>query len=368
MVADSVLCTHLTSYVVESETDYAAENIGPREVAPIRVERLRRTGVDALSRILGHRYEWVEEGDIAVGMAADLFPHVRCAHDGAAIDIWQMSAAERWVHYVLWCLRSAGPTEVVLIDEPESCLATPGHAAFLDEIARITYAVGCQTVIATHSEAMIRRVAPECQRLVTRGANGGKITNVTSAERVLSALSLEPHHVQAVVYVEDDMASRILDAIIRRFASHAAAQFDVVSSGGSDEAAHAFRVTRRSRRLVSMCVLDGDLRTKNEYADCLFLPGGSPEEELVSALAQDPERAAEYLETDVQTLLVAVDKSRFAVHQRVFDVIRTSLGWRGPGLVIDRCIDVWLANGQVAEEARVLASALIARMITSVDK
>ncbi|AYY13852.1 ATP-binding protein [Actinobacteria bacterium YIM 96077] len=367
VAVEGVSCTYLTPHLVEQETAYAADHLRFSTVNPVGIKNVRRAGVDALNRILGHRYEWVEEGEVRVE-CDETIPYVRSAREGEVIDIWQMSTAERWVHCVLWCLRHAGPSDVVLIDEPESFLATPGHAALIDEIARITRAVGCQTVVATHSWAMISRIAPECLRLITRGASGGKITNVTSAERVLSALSLEPDHVRALIYVEDDMAARMLEAIIRRFIAHSANQFDGVSSGGSDEAARAFRVTRRSHRLSSVCVLDGDLRTNNEYEDCLFLPGGPPEEELVLALAEDPERAAELLETDPQTLLVAIDKSRFVVHQRVFDVIKTSLGCRDLGSVIDRCIDVWLENDRVAEEARVLASVLIARASTPSNK
>lgn len=314
--------------------------------------------MEAIGRILGYQYEWVEEGHVSEDDG--FFPHLQCRRGGNTIDIRQMSTSERWVHYVLWALRQSDARDLVLIDEPESSLATPAHEAFIDEIARVARAAGCQVVVASHSEAMIRRIPSACIRLITRGPDGGRISNVDSTEKVLDALALEPPAVQTVIYVEDDLARRLFEAIIQKYAAHAAGRFDIVDSEGASKAALASRVTQRSRRLTSFAVLDGDERTSDNYADCHFLPGGTPEHELTSALLRNPAAAAASLGVDLEALLIAIDKARFSVHQRVFDVIQRALGWWDYGQLIERCIAIWLEQAEIDAHARALATTLLA--------
>ncbi|KAA0113073.1 ATP-binding protein [Mycolicibacterium sp. P9-22] len=355
-----LLATMLTPYVALSELAFVAQSY-PALALPEPVERLRlkRAELDAIKSITGHEYAWLEyaqiEGDDF------LFPFVRGVRGSHSIDSWSMSSSEFWVHYVLWCMHSANEHEVVLIDEPETFLAQPGHRPFIDEIARLTLKSKCQTVLVTHSEAIMRRVPRECVRLVTTGPNGASSNDVRNVDVVLRTLSRHRTPLLALIFVEDELATRILQAVLHRFAADRVDQFDIVDSGGKDEVLAATRVAGRSRRIKVLGVLDADQRAAELVGDVLFLPGRTgPETALVESLRSQPGSASEALGVHESDLLFALEATRFVSHQRVFDEIAQSLGLSAGELVADVSIGLWMEQADVAADARMLAEQLIA--------
>ncbi|MCX0271213.1 ATP-binding protein [Nocardia zapadnayensis] len=155
----------------------------------VNVTRATKKERDAVRDITGHEYSQLEYGRI-VGFEENM-PFTQGYRNSRVVDTWTMSDSEIWVHYVLKSLRDADPNEVVLIDEPESFLAQPGHRAFIDEIARLTLASGCQTIIATHSDIMVRRVPASLIRQVTQGRDGALVAEVQQTEALLRALAAQ---------------------------------------------------------------------------------------------------------------------------------------------------------------------------------
>lgn len=253
-----LVATRLNPFAALSELEFVSGNYFPgRLPEPRDLTRLKRVQLDTLRDITGHTYQWVEYGWIEDDHC--LLPYVRGALGAQVVDTWTMSGSEFWVHFVLSHLKSANANEVVVIDEPETFLARPGHSAFIDEIARLTLASGCQTVVATHSSEMIRRVPVALLRQVTEGRVGATVSEVSRIGPILSALGCEVLATEVLVFVEDDLARRIVEACLRKFAPDQLGSFDVIDSG-NDRAIRASLTADRSQRFRAVAVLDGDQR------------------------------------------------------------------------------------------------------------
>ncbi|MBT2554439.1 AAA family ATPase [Arthrobacter sp. ISL-5] len=145
-----------------------------------------RPTLTSINRILGREYGSVE----FFAFKSDSYdaPYLEATmSDGHVRTPYEMSSGELWVLYCIWELERSAASDIVLIDEPESYLSPRGHVAFLDEIARRTLAGGFQTIIATLSEAMIRRLPIDLLRFAVRGANGVVIRDDVSHDEVMVA-------------------------------------------------------------------------------------------------------------------------------------------------------------------------------------
>ena len=356
--------TLLTPYLALDELAYFNQNLGPhwpRE--PNDVVYLKRSQIESLREITGYAYESVTYGRF--GDRDEYFPYFRVTRDSREYDALTMSASEFWVHYVIWHLRNADTNEVVLIDEPETFLAEPGHQGFVDEIARAALESGCQVILATHSAAMIRRVPAELIRQVSSTTGGAAVSEVSSTDTLLRAMGRSPAPIALLIFVEDEMARTILRFFFCRYASERAAQVDIIDSGGKDEAVRGGAViSGRSLQFRTVAVLDGDQR--GLYADekVLFLPGASdPETLLLDVLRSQAHKVAGSLGVTFADLLLAVDTARFVPHQRIFDAMNQALGSSRAEL-IHIAVSVWLDNDEIANAARRLVEQALTLIIS----
>jgi hypothetical protein len=168
-----------------------------------------------------------------------------------------------------WAADSPTLDSINRILGPESYLSPRGHIAFLDEIARRTLAGGFQTVIATHSEGMIRRLPADLLRLTVRGPNGVQIRDKVSHDEVMVALGYE-QSVKYLALVEDSLGEEILRMALAFFVSDHGRSWDIVRCGGTGEARKTLAILSTMKRLVAVLVLDGDQRSNSEEADVYF--------------------------------------------------------------------------------------------------
>jgi ABC-type cobalamin/Fe3+-siderophores transport system ATPase subunit len=352
--------TMLTPYRALSELAFASQEHSPqRQEDPVDLVALTRRELDAIHEITGYDYQSLQYGWIEIGDAS--LPFVEGTRDSRDVNIWSMSSAEFWVHFVLHHLRTADENEVVLIDEPETFLAQPGHRSFIDEIARLTLASKCQTVIATHSESMLRRIPARLVRLVSSSPGGAVVSEVASTGALLRTLGGRVVPIRAVVFVEDDMAVQIVQAILRQYAPEQLEEFDVIDSGGKNKVVQGTEVAGRSRQLGVAGVLDGDQREEYDDADFFLLPGSiAPEAALLDALRSHEQEAAVALRSTTPDLRLALDAARFVSHQQLIRSISQSLGTCTEAEVRDVGLRLWLSEPEAAESARELAESLLA--------
>ncbi|MDJ0392279.1 hypothetical protein QMK17_02895 [Rhodococcus sp. G-MC3] len=339
-----------------SELSFATDNFRSKLVD---FTDITRGGLNAVRDITGHEYQSLEYGRIdGPDGYAPFFRGIRQSHE---VDMFSMSASEFWVHFVLAHLRIADKDAVVLIDEPESFLAQPGHRAFIDEIARLTLAAGCQTIIATHSDTMVRRIPSSLLLQVTQSSNGAIVSEVAGTGALLRALGRERVPVCALVFVEDALASTVVRAMMNLLAPDDVDKFDVIDSGGKDIAVRGAGLFKNSQRLRAMAVLDGDQRGKYTTECVLFLPGaGVPEIDLLDSLRSAESIAAERLHVSVSDLRIGLEVAGRASHQLVFEVMGEVLAGSSAEKVRDLAIELWLQQSEVAVHARTLIGELLA--------
>lgn len=357
---EPLVATLLTPFAALSELAYFSQNWMPqRPLVPTDVVQLSRTRVEALRAITGRAYDAVQYG--VYETSDQHFPYFRIVLQDDERGVWTMSASEFWVHYVLWHLATATEEEIVLIDEPETFLAQPGHQAFLDEIARLALERGCQVILATHAESMIRRMPPSVVRLVSSTAGGAAVTGITSAEPLLRALGRIRNSVETIVFVEDQLGAQVLRHVVLRYAPGSIDTLDIVDSGGKDEVKTGVRLLKRSGRLGVLGILDGDQRRDHDGdPSLLYLPGDrAPEQHLLKALADNVADSACRVGVSESDLRAALDAARFVPHQRVFDVISGTLGSTTSAHVIAAALAVWLEQEEPAAEARWLIERIL---------
>ncbi|APX03229.1 hypothetical protein [Arthrobacter sp. QXT-31] len=354
-----LVATRLTPFTALSDLSYFSQNWMPtRPSEPLEVADLKRSQVDALQAITGHTYESVAYGHFEEN--DQYFPYFRVMRSSHETEVWTMSASEFWVHYVIWHLRSADENEVVLIDEPETFLAQPGHRGFVDEIARLALETGCQVILATHSEVMIRRLPAEVVRQVSGTASGAVISEVAHTEALLRTLGRARAPLSLLVFVEDDMARKIVHFFLGCYAPDRAAQVDVIDSGGKDEVVRGVNIAGRSRQLRTVGVLDGDQRDRYADEKLLFLPGVmAPELLLLEVLRCRDHDAAAGLGATTPDLHIAIDAARFVPHQRVFEVMSEVLVSSTPDDLVRVALSMWLEDGSTAAAARRLVEQML---------
>lgn len=355
-----LVATWLTPFTALSELSYFSQNWMPaRPSEPLEIADLKRSQVDALQAITGHAYESVAYGRFE---EPDLhFPYFRVVRGSQETEVWTMSASEFWVHYVIWHLRSADENEVVLIDEPETFLARPGHHAFVDEIARLALETGCQVILATHSEEMIRRIPAELVRQVSSTLSGAVVSEVTSTEALLRTLGRSRAPLSLLVFVEDDLARKIVQFFLSCYAPDRVAQVDVIDSGGKDEVVRGVVISGRSRRLRTVGVLDGDQRDRYADEELLFLPGAmAPELLLLEVLRRRDDVAASRLGAATPDLHIAIDAARFVPHQRVFEIMSETLVSSTADDLVRVALSMWIEDDRTAAAARQLVEQMLA--------
>lgn len=348
-----------TSYVdpsvALSDISYLNSN-GLRNARFTEPETVGANEPERLRQILGKSYEHLS------WQTSDLddvtLPFFTARIGGRDYTSDMMSMGELWVLYVLWMLRTASASNVVLIDEPEAFLSPTGHSAFLHEIARKALASKAQVVMATHSTAMIAATPTACLRVITNSAAGAKVSEPSTTAAALRILGLEPG-VRAIVFVEDEFAAKVVSRTLGALAADVAGAIDVVPAGGASPAIAAGRALRGSSRLEVCVVLDGDQRGASTDAcvSVLYLPGDAPEVAIGAPTRADPSALAARIGRTLSAVDYALDANRFEDHHDWFSSAAAALEMSRDSL-IDSVILVWLADATTSHEAAELVQGI----------
>jgi energy-coupling factor transporter ATP-binding protein EcfA2 len=323
----------------------------------INPARLNKQDVTGLRAILGRKYEEVEvhtfDND---NLDRPYAPYIRARVGEAWVDSTMMSLGELWVHHVInFVLRFASSNQVILVDEPEAFVSPRGQRAFIDEIARYALRSHVQIIIATHSPNIFESLPLKHLRICLSTHEGARLVVPKNSSQVRDAIGVEtPLH--GVVFVEDDMAARMLASLLDLIHPLLSRSIDVVPSGGVQQAVQAAMVMRAAARLRTAIVLDGDQQNQPPSTGdvaVMFLPGTRPpEEELIEVVSRRPESLAERLGCDVDLIYAVHDTIRFTGHQDWLRRLASRLGTPEP-VLFDAILRIWLersANRSMATE------------------
>ncbi|MEU9388337.1 AAA family ATPase, partial [Streptomyces sp. NPDC048279] len=189
MIYPQILNTHaLSTDINVFFQDFSMDMLEDKEVAG-HPEILKKPDLDALRAILGVTYEEVSYTPINLnGFASG--PYVKARMGTEWVDSHSMSHGELCVHLIRWTIKQASGN-IVLLDEPESNIAPRGHAALLDEIARMARTSGVQVVLATHSAAFLSRVPLSWVRMCVRPNRAPQVMIPSRASDLRDSLGIE---------------------------------------------------------------------------------------------------------------------------------------------------------------------------------
>nr|BFE64989.1 hypothetical protein GCM10020063_095150 [Dactylosporangium thailandense] len=316
-----------------------------------------------LKNILGRSYDRVTVYTFPTESADDLghdypIPLVFAEHGGKVIDSSKMSTGELWVHYLLWFLREAEEGTFVLIDEPEAFIASRGHRALADEIARYCLRKDLQLLVATHSPDILSRFPLSHVRMCIRSSEKIEIVRPTSLVQLRDAVGVESA-VRGLVLVEDDMAVHVLRSVLGDFDVSLTRELEIVPAFGEANVIAGLRSFESSSRIAVVAVLDGDQRNSIKDSPRLFfLPGKrSPEDELLDLTKNGLERLAGIIGRPVTDISATLSNLAGLDHQYQLRKLAEELGVP-ESFIRHALVKTWLNRPEIRNAASNLVDAL----------
>jgi len=338
-VYPKILNPHLLSTDIQVFfQDFSIDMLKDKEVAG-PPEMQKKPDLDALRAILGVTYDEV----IYTPIVMHGFPeylYVKARRGTEWVDSHSMSHGELCVHSIRWAIKKASGS-IVLLDEPESSIAPRGHAAMLDEIARLARTSGVQVAIATHSAAFLSRIPLSWVRMCVRGDHAPEVMVPSRASDLRYTLGIE-NPLRLLAIVEDDVAKEVLKLILTSHSFPFMSETDIVPAGSWSDVLIAAKTLSKADRVASVAILDGDQSGKASRGESIFsLPGGdAPERVFLKHAAARPVEMAHKLGCSVASMNVYLAELLGLEHHRWLTALslRTGQDWR---YVLRAAFDIW---------------------------
>ncbi len=306
-----------------------------------------------LRRVLGKQYESLSTYYFDPDDDAGECPLMRGTLDGAEITNADMSHGELWAHYMLSYALRFEQTGPVLLDEPETLIASANHRALADELSRLAVRQQVQLIVATHSPDIIGRFGAENLLLMTRSSDGFILEPPSSLEVAYDYLAV-PRSIQSIVLVEDALAARLVAELASLLGWRWPSTCEVVAVG--DAAAVKFMADRLGpglRGMECLGVVDGDQRLSLSapHAWIACLPGTrGPEDELLAAARQRPASVASRLDRSAGEVRIGLDSVSALDHQYLLQALARTLNASEHALLRALC-ECWLEDEDIAVQA-----------------
>jgi predicted ATPase len=318
---------------------------------------------ESVSRILGAAYGEAVVHTVRVAGASwtDEIPQLQ--RGTARYTESHMGAGEQKIVRLVRFLESLPRNSLILLEEPELMLhpdAQRGLAWYLMTLARRN---GHQIIIATHSPAIFEVLPAAGRVLLVRDRQGVTvlhgISHLTAARQLAGSVMTN----QDMLFVEDMVAKRFLQEILRRFAPDLLRDAVMIDLGSAQDIQRM--VARlRPQGVRAVAIRDGD-HGEHAAAGLLAFPGGAAPETLLLEGANIA-RA----ETFIGGIRDAYERARVAGAgyagtqqvKRIFGALAREAGL-DPGFVSDRLTLAYLSdtgNATAAEE-------LVRRIRTALD-
>ncbi|MGW4469726.1 AAA family ATPase [Nonomuraea sp. NPDC004354] len=340
--------------------DHHNFKLGNIEQAGAEVVQTRKD-LDALREILGMPYDEVIYVPSHIEDGAPIFPYVRARVGDAWLDSSSMSYGELVIHKLRWEVRYPYERTVILLDEPEANIAPRGHAALLDELARLARAANVQVITTTHSPAFINRVPQDWIRICVRRGKSASLLTPSRVSDLRDVLGVESP-LNYFIVVEDIVAEAILRMILIAHRFPTLSETEILKVGSWRDAITTASGLSTSRRVRSAAVLDGDQRgnkaTLAPSTGIFFLPGNAPPEKVVlEYAAQYPEELAERLNCSEASIDIYLAELAGLEHHRWLNLLsnRTGQDWQH---CLRSAFSIWHSSPANMREAEELSRSI----------
>jgi energy-coupling factor transporter ATP-binding protein EcfA2 len=326
-----------------------------------------RKDLDALREILGVPYDEAVYIPSHIEDGAPIFPYVRARVGDTWIDSSSMSYGELVIHKLRWEVRHPHERTVILLDEPEANIAPRGHAALLDELARLARAANVQVIMTTHSPAFSDRVPQDWIRICVRRGKSTSLLTPSRPSDLRDALGVESP-LKYFIVVEDWVAEAILRMILVTHRFPTLSETEILKAGSWRDAITTVTGLSTSRRVRSAAVLDGDQRgnkaTLTPSAGIFFLPGDAPPEKVVlEYAAQHPEELAKQLHCSEASINIYLSELAGLEHHRWLDLLSNRTG-QDRQHCLRSAFNIWHASPANRGEAEELSKNIEALLLS----
>ncbi|MGW2323213.1 AAA family ATPase [Streptomyces sp. NPDC001233] len=293
-----------------------------------------RRDLDALRDILGVTYDEVVYYPIKAEEGAPIFPFVKARQGKRWVDSYSMSYGELSVHRMRWFVRHPYDDSVVLLDEPEANIAPRGHAALVDDLARLARAAQVQVIAVTHSPVFLTRVPLEFVRVCVRTNHSPIVLQPSRASDLRDSLGVE-NPLRSIILVEDEAALELLKIMLTAHNFASGSETEIIDVGSWNDVLSMKVGLSKSNRLRVVAVADGDQRNNPRLNDSslgiLFLPGVEPPERVIMRHAiEHPVELAKLLGSSLTSMNVYLSELDGLDHHRWLETLslRTGNDWR----------------------------------------
>lgn len=278
------LCEQALS-VIRNQKDGLADLKEEAGSMPLPAER-----IDDLTRIIGRNYErvdwygldivpgdaliaerftWSSDPDVTPGTEQTVIPYFEATYRGVDYDSLTMGLGELSTHLLFWILQQYEHAEqlVILIDEPDAYLPPVAASALLSRLLNICKSRanrGWRVILTTHSADIIAdALAQNAFVFLEVGQDGGtKATHCADDPQIANVL-LARSPVELVIFVEDESAYHLAQALIDGLGARESEPISVVWGRGCAYmvALRQHLPQSRSADIGYVLLFDGDQRT-----------------------------------------------------------------------------------------------------------
>lgn len=171
---------------------------------------------------------------------------------------------------------------LLVIDEVENSLHPQAQRRFIRYLLKLSRKRKIQVILSTHSPFVLEELPPEARVMLVRLSDRKEIIYGISSQYALSTID-EQEHPEVYVHLEDDESVAFFWELLKKDGSKYNEYVKKISTKpvGSASVVGALNRLAVQGKLPykSISVVDGDKR--DEYPDCISLPGEQPPEKMI---------------------------------------------------------------------------------------
>ena len=272
---------------------------------------------------------------------------------------YHMGLGERKIIELVLALEKLPVKSLILIEEPEVGLHSDAQRGLMWYLMNLSYRMGHQIIISTHSAEVFEILPQEARILLIREKPGVQILQSASYLKAAHELSISVRTNQNIILVEDDIAQVFLKEILFMHNRDLLKSCAIVPIGDKryvQKTVAAFR----ENEVHCIAVRDPDVG-ENEELGLLSLPGDKAPETLLLE-SENLERAERFINGIQKIFEVAqiegLDKQGSQWSKKVFDALASELRLEKT-LLINRLILAWFSDSDNNEAAKALIQKIL---------
>lgn len=344
----AVLCARLDSVMSQEHFADLMSGVDPASLSDGELADARY--------IVGRSYESIEIFEIEDTTPEPVFddavlPYFRVLSEGVAYESSAMGLGELAALSLLWSLKRVDANTVLILEEPETYLASASTVALMNVLVRTAAEKRIHLIVTTHSMAALRHVPLESIRILRSPGSGRgtrELRQAESREQLEELLGAPAGAGSRVAFVEDRAARCVLVEILAAFGGVWGAGVEVVAVGGEARVFDLCSTIPSLEGVAVVGVVDGDmsdrLQDDTRGWPVTALPGDrGPDEMAREAAEADPKELARRLNRSASAVADALEAVRPADAHDWVGAVGENLGI-GFDDVIRAAAWMWLKN------------------------